>query len=88
MAEHDHCGVLDMNPLRGIQRILVSSRRRAGQVAEVFEGNRYRVRVQGGTIDAVATGNAAFLAGDEVAIREGVILGRVKPAASVKVYSV
>lgn len=78
-----------MNPLLDLRRILAAQAPRiSGQVLERLDGNRYRISVPRGTVEAVATGNAAFVVGDEVMLREGVILGRVKPAASVRVYSV
>jgi hypothetical protein len=59
-----------------------------GTIVERIDTDRYRVSVRSGSIEATASGGAAYKGGDEVLIRAGSILGRVKSIAQVRVYSV
>lgn len=78
-----------MNPLIDLRKILAAQAPRvSGVVIEALAGDRYRIRASSGTIEAAAVGNAAFVPGDEVMVREGVILGRVKPSRNVRAYTV
>lgn len=59
-----------------------------GPVVEVLPGSRYRVRTQGGTVEAAAAAGAAYRAGDEVLVRAGVIIGRARSERALPVYRV
>ena len=78
-----------MNPLFDLRKILATQAPRAsGVVIEAPSGDRYRIRASSGTVEAAAAGNAAFAPGDEVMVRDGVILGRIKPSRNVRAYTV
>lgn len=51
-------------------------------------GQSLAVQTARGTIEARSPDATVYLAGDEVLLRDGIVLGRVKPAASVPVYEV
>jgi hypothetical protein len=51
-----------------------------------IDGDVLRVRTLRGVVEASASG--AFRVGDEVLLRDGIVQGRVTPAASVPVYYV
>jgi len=79
-----------MNPLNELRGLLhARGPSTSGTIIEALGTSRYRIRASnGGAIEAVAVGNAAFVAGEEILIRDGVILGRLKPSANVPVYHV
>jgi len=78
-----------MNPLIELKRLLADAPKQfSGAVVESVDRNRYRVRGPGGVTEAAAIGGAAFVRGDEVMVRDGVIIGRVRPSAQVPVYRV
>lgn len=60
----------------------------AGTVIEVLRDATYRVRTAAGSVEVKAAGNAAYAAGDSILVRDGIIQGRVKSAASAPVYNV
>lgn len=78
-----------MKPLLRLKRLLADGPTQfSGAIVEAVGGDRYRVRGPGGVTEAAAVGGAAFVRGDEVMVRDGVIIGRVRPSAQVPVYRV
>lgn len=59
-----------------------------GTVIEVLKNNTYRVRTPSGSLEASATGNAAYLIGEEVLVNSGKISGRVKLQNTIPTYEV
>jgi hypothetical protein len=79
-----------VNPLLELRRLLASkpALQTSGTVIELLRNSMYRVRTASGSIEATASGNAAYASGDEVLILNGVIQGRVKNASAIPVYQV
>jgi hypothetical protein len=78
-----------MNPALELRAQLARVERRAsGIVVDRVGADRYRVSVSGEVIEAIASSNVAFLAGDHVAIRGGAIIGRMRNPATLKSYQV
>lgn len=78
-----------MNPLLELRKLLLRPALVAsGPVIEVLRNNVYRVRTPSGSLEAAATGNAAYLLNEEVLVSNGIITGRVKAASAIPVYEV
>jgi len=78
-----------MSSLNELRRFFAQPPQEAsGTVVERIDADRYRISVGAGSIEAVATGGAAFKVGDEVLVRSGVILGRLKAISLLRVYTV
>lgn len=78
-----------MNPIQQLKRLLAGPPSQfSGEVVEALGADRYRVRGPGGVVEAITSGGLAFVRGDEVMVRDGVILGRVRSTEQVPVYRV
>ena len=60
----------------------------SGVVIEVLQNQTYRVRTMSGSLEAKAVGNVTYPVNSEVLVRNGIIQGRLKNAASIPIYSV
>lgn len=78
-----------MNPILELQAQLARpERRESGTIVERIGTDRYRVRTTGAVVEAIASSNAAYRAGDSVAVRDGVIVGRIRNPSTLKTYPV
>lgn len=77
------------NPFLELQRLIVRpALQTSGTIIEVLQNQTYRVRTTSGSLEVKASGNAAYGAGDEVIVRDGLIQGRVRSISSIPTYNV
>lgn len=77
-----------MNPHLELKRLLTAGDAPVTGAVMSVSGAVMKVRTPQGVIDARSVDGATYRAGDEVLVRDGIVRGRVTPAASVPVYSV
>lgn len=78
-----------MNPYIALQRLIGGGRPRnlTGTVLTV-NGQGLKVHTGQGVVDARSVDATTYRAGDEVLLRDGIVMGRVAPESSVPIYYV
>jgi hypothetical protein len=78
-----------MNPALALKQLIAGGRpsNLTGTVLTV-DGQTLKVRTARGIIDGRSVDATTYRAGDEVLMRDSIVQGKVKPAASVPVYFV
>lgn len=77
-----------MNPAKELRRLLAGAPQTLTGTVIAVDGQALKVRTAHGVRDAKSVGDATYRVDDEVLVKDGIVQGRVTPAAQVPVYYV